>query len=816
MRQGSELFRFVNQGTDTYYQNTLPMKILKRILLGLLILIVLLFASLFFYIQSIKPDYDGSLSLDGLSAPVEVFFDDYGIPHLYANNSEDLYMAFGYQHAQERLWQMELLRRVAPGRLSEVFGPLPDVLGADRFFRTLNINASSEKSVKALRQEPDSPVLAAAEAYLRGVNAFIEDGYTPIEYTLTGLEKTPFELKDLYNVVGYMSFSFAHAHRVDPWVTAVTAKLGTEYINDLSISVDPNTTLIQNSPNTEAYAQISAQASQVVDNLPVPTWIGSNSWVIGPEKSATGKVLFANDPHIEYAQPSVWYEAHLNTPDDEIYGYFIAGMPFAFLAHNQHMALGLTMFQNDDLDLFQEQVNPDNPNQYKHNGEWKNFTERTETIKVKGAEDVVFTVKESVHGPIANGVLDNMEADPISMWWVYNALPNRMLHVAYEFNYAKNLDDGRAAASKIHAPGLNVMYGDKDGNVAWWASASLPKRPDSVNSKTILNGDGRHDPIGFLPFSANPQAENPPWHYVYSANNQPDTIDNSLYPGYYLPEDRAKRIVTMIEGKDKIDLKDMENMLVDDQSQVVTEIISELNIGGISAEGFESICLKELVNWDGKHGTDALAPVVYQAFIYRVIRGALADELGDELFDFFITTAMFKRSIAKLANNPNSVWWDDVNTEAKETREDIAEKAFREAVASIEEKLGNDITKWQWGKVHTLEHGHPIGSQAALRPYFNVGPFEVNSSVEAVNNLGFTIDGDSEYNVTFGPSTRRIVDFSDLNNSRSILPTGNSGNPFSEHYDDQAEMYVNGEFRPMLIDIDAIKALSRKLTLNPK
>lgn len=793
------------------------MKILKYILLGILVILVLVAARGYFYSLGIRPQYSGEIELASLDSPVEVFFDDYGIPHIYASSKEDMYRAFGYQHAQERLWQMELLRRLAPGRLSEVFGDVPEVIAADKFFRTLSIHPYSVASANALRAKGDTELLRAAEAYLEGVNAFIETGYTPIEYTLTGLEKSPFVLEDIFDVIGYMSFSFAHAHRIDPWVSTVLSKLDERYVQDLSIAADPNTQLLKNHPNYEAYQALSAQTSQVMESLPVPAWIGSNSWVIGPEKSATGKVLFANDPHIGFSQPAVWYEAHLNTPDHEVYGYFVAGMPFAFLAHNRNMAMGLTMFENDDLDFFVEEVNPDNPNQYRHNGEWKEFQTRTETIKIKGADDLPFEIRSSVHGPVVNQVVDGLDDEsPVSMWWVYTHLPNQMLEVAYDFNHSQNIDQARAAAAKIHAAGLNVMYGDAEGNVAWWAAARLPIRPDSANSKMLMPGNGNYDPVGYLPFSENPQAENPYWGYVYTANNQPDSIANTLYPGYYLPEDRARRIVDLIEASEKVDLAKMEAMLTDEYNPVSMELVDEMLAGIAHETPVERDAWIALTEWTGGHGTDQVGPTIYQAFIYQVMRHAMEDEIGKELFKTFTTTTAYKRSIAKLIQNETSIWWDNKSTNELETRDDILTIAFLTAIKDLESKMGSKVNEWNWGKVHTLEHAHqPMSTISSLAPYFNVGPFPASSSVESVNNLGFDMDGDSDYPVTFGPSTRRIVDFSDLNNSRSILPTGNSGNFLSPHYDDQAEMYVRGEFRPMLIDIRTIRELERKLVLNP-
>ncbi len=789
------------------------MKILKRILIVLAILLVVIFGAIYFYTQGLKPTYEGKLQIEGLKEEVEVYFDDYGIPHVYAQNQDDLYLAFGYLHAQERLWQMDLLRRIAPGRLSEFFGT--DMLEIDKFFRTLSIDQYSQKLVGQLKEDPNAPVLRASEQYLKGINQFIETGYTPIEYSLAGVEKTAFELKDIYNVIGYMSFSFAHAHKLDPWATAMLDKLGPEYMNDLDLNIDPTTTLIQNYPNAEAYLALNQKTNQILNNLPVAKWLGSNSWVVSPQKTITGNVLFANDPHIDFASPSVWYEAHLSSPDMEVYGYFVAGLPFGLLIHNQDLAMGLTMFENDDIDFYQEQVVGSSGNNYLYKNDTLTFTSRQETINVKDSDSETFAVRSSVHGPIVNDVVENLEdAAPTSMWWALTAIDNSMLEVAYQFNTAKNIADVRNAASNIHAAGLNVMYGDKAGNVACWASAKLPKRPDHVNSKLILNGDGSDDPLSYLEFSQNPQAENPPWGFVYSANNQPDTIDNGLYPGYYLPEDRGRRIVELLKDKNDVDVQFMEDMLRDDFNPASAEI-QKILLDLIEPENEGENQLYDLLkNWNGRHDLENKGPAVYQAIVNRVMQMSLEDEMEEEALAAFMTTNAYKRTVAYLIKNENSIWWDDVNTSAIEDRKTIINKAFKASLVHFIEKFGTNYSNSiAWGALHTLEHDHPFGTIPALRAYFNVGPFASPSGAEVLNNMGYAMDGDSEYPSDHGPSTRRIVDFSDIDNSRSILPTGNSGNIFSPHYKDQAEMYVRGDFRPMLMTRERIKELPRRLVL---
>ena len=350
------------------------MKVFKIILIVLVVFVLILSAGAYLFIQSHKSQYSGELTLSGLQEDVNVYFDTYGIPHIYAQNEEDAYRALGYVHAQDRLWQMELMRRIAPGRLAEISGK--DLLETDIFFRTLGINRYSKQTVQELLEKGDSPELRGSQAYLDGINQFIAKGHTPVEYLLIGLEKTPFSLLDMHNVMGYMAFSFAMAHRTDPLVSRIAAEYGTAYLNDLNIYVTPESTLIKNYTFYSEAEQIAGFTSSVMETLPVPVWIGSNSWIVGPEKSKSGSVIFANDPHIGFAQPAVWYEAHLITPAWEFYGYHLALQPFATIGHSRNIAIGLTMFENDDINFYREHTDPDHPNQYLYKNEWHDFDER--------------------------------------------------------------------------------------------------------------------------------------------------------------------------------------------------------------------------------------------------------------------------------------------------------------------------------------------------------------------------------------------------------------------------------------------------------
>jgi len=794
------------------------MRIFKKILLVFGVLIALILIGSWIYFNSLKPDYSGEIVISGIENETSVYFDDYGIPHIYAQNQYDASTALGYVHAQDRLWQMELMRRIAPGRLSEIFGK--DMLKNDRFFVSLGIEEASRKSLEKL--DKNGEVYKLATAYLNGINQFIENGPTPIEFTLIGIEKEPYQLNDIYNILGYMSFSFAMAQKTDPLLSILKDKLGDDYLKELNIEIGPNNTFIKNSKeNITDFSKMVANVNEVMEKSPIPPFIGSNSWVVSPKKSATGKVLFANDPHIAYSQPAVWYEAHIVTPDYEMYGYHLAGVPFPLLGHNRDYAYGLTMFENDDIDFYKEENHPTDSTKYKTPNGFETYKTVTKTIKVKDADDIIITVRSSRHGPIMNDALDAItQTEPIAMSWIYTQFDVEVLAALHTISRATEMKDVKKGASMIHAPGLNIMYGDAKGNVAWWATGKLYKLKPEVNRNFILNGaSGDDDSVEYLDFSENPMAENPPWNYVYSANNQPDSIANMLYPGYYLSEDRAKRIVQLLEPKNNWNKESMSTMINDVTSAVAPGLVKEfakiMDYGSFTKSEQKAIDILQL--WDGSNTVDQVAPTIYNKWIYLYLKNTFEDEMGTELFTQFLATHLSKRTIAEQIEKENSIWWDHVTTKNKtETKKEILSKSLAEAVASLEKQLGSDKKDWNWGKVHTLAHEHPLGKVAALKNYFNVGPFPINGAREVINNRGFDYTDTGLYKVNAGPSTRRIIDFSDVENSISIVPTGQSGNPFSKHYKDQAEMYNKGEFRKMKMNEEEIKRISTKLTISPK
>ena len=793
------------------------MRVVKKIALFLFLFLIVLVLALVGYAFYTKPKYDGELALKNIEKTTTVYFDDFGVPHIYANSQKDAMVALGYVHAQDRLWQMELMRRIAPGRLSEIFGSV--ALQNDMFFAGLGIEEASEIAIAKLDKNGKDYQLAMA--YLDGINQYLEEGKTPIEFYLVGVKKEKFTLKDVYNIFGYMSFSFAMAQKTDPLLTDIRDQLGPEYLKDFGLDGSLGTTRIKNSKEKiKEYSAIAKSVTALLDQSPIPPFIGSNSWVIAPPKTEKGKVIFANDPHIGFSQPATWYEAHIVTPDFELYGYYLAGTPYPLLGHNRKYAYGLTMFENDDLDLYKEENKADDANSYLSPKGYVNYQIRNKTIQVKDSSAVNLKVKISRHGPIVNDLIKGLNTkQPVALSWIYTQQPIQILDAVYRLSHAQNISDFQKGVALIAAPGLNVMYGDAKGNVAWWATGKLYKHQLGVNPNFILNGaSGKEDIAEYLDFSKNPSAINPSWNYVYSANNQPEAVDGFLYPGYYLPEDRAKRITTLLEAKQKWNKQAVSQMIVDNTSSTVTETLKVM-LASIASESLsenQKQAFTILKDWKGDSNLNQVAPTIYNKWLYLYLKNTFEDELGNDKFEQFLGTHIGKQVATKLIANPNSIWWDDTTTKGtKETQAFIFKKSYKEAIAALEKQLGATVASWTWNKVHTVEHQHPLGKVSALKPIFNVGPFEITGTNEVINNLMFGLNASGNYKVTGGPSTRRVIDFSDVENSWSIIPTGQSGNPLSAHYADQTQMYNEGKFRKMKMNKAEIVTTSTKLIFNP-
>jgi penicillin G amidase len=454
------------------------------------------------------------------------------------------------------------------------------------------------------------------------------------------------------------------------------------------------------------------------------------------------------------------------------------------------------------------------------------MTQREEVIRVKNAQDIPLSVKKTRHGYLVNNVIPTLKSEnqPIALWWTYYQQSDKILNAFYDMSHAKDYQDAAKAAAKIHSPGLNVMWGDAKGNIAWWAAGLLPIRPENVRPYMILDGTNGKDEIeGWLPFEQNPHSVNPASGFVYSANNQPEKVGkNPFVSGYYVSEDRAKRILQLL-NTDKKDWTSAEiaAMTNDDTQPVIYDVVQTILpiLEKSATTEAEKNALQTLRNWKGTHGLKDIAPTIFYRWMYHFYTKTFKDEIGPAMMTNFLKSHTLKRSFLNIVKNDASLWWDNLSTkDQKETRTGIIQHSFSQTVLDIEAQLGKDQSQWQWEKVHTIEHKHPLGANIpVLGKYFNVGPFPVPGGKETLNNLDFPLDSTGFYKVAYGPALRRVFDFSDPNNAMSINPTGQSGSVNSPFYQDQALMFSQGKLRHEWTkreDIEKVK--TGRLVFNPE
>lgn len=787
---------------------------MKRSLTALALLIVVLASGAGWYLYSKQPSRQGMVELQHLQGSVTVRYDERGIPHIRADNETDLYRALGYVHAQDRLFQMEVLRRLARGELAEVLGP--KLLDTDKLMRSLRIRERAETYLANLDKQ--SPSFIAMQAYLDGINQYQDSHAKPVEFEVLGIPKRPFTAQDTISIAGYMAYSFAAAFRTEPLLTFVRDQLGPQYLNIFDLDWQPKgvlngtgTTLASADwKDLNALARLSEQA--LADNG-LPQFEGSNAWVVAGSRTQSGKPLLAGDPHIRFSAPSVWYEAQLSAPGFELYGHYQALMPFASLGMNHDFGWSITMFQNDDLDLIAEKVNPDNPNQVWYRGKWVDMTTSEQQIAVKGQAPVTLVLRQSPHGPIVNDALGSgVGKTPIAMWWAFLESQNPILEGFYQLNRADTLAKARGAAAKIQAPGLNVVWANAKGDIGWWAAAQLPKRPAGVRPWFILDGStAEADKDGFYPFSANPQEENPARGYIVSANFQPVSPTGMEIPGYYNLADRGQQLNRQLSDKAiKWDLENSQKLQLGTTTAYGPRLLAPLLpvLREVVSDPAELKLVEQLAQWKGDYPIDSTSATLFNQFLFNLTDATMRDELGNDFFETLLSTRVIDAALPRLAASADSPWWDNRSTLGKETRADTVKAAWQASLAHLKSTLGADASQWQWGSAHTLTHGHPLGQQKPLDLFFNVGPFAAPGSHEVPNNLSAKI-GPAPWPVTYGPSTRRLIDFADPAHSLTINPVGQSGVLFDSHYDDQAEAYVEGMYFQAHLNEEEVTANTR-------
>jgi penicillin amidase len=771
---------------------------LKRFALALLALVVVAVAVVYIYLRRTVPDYDGELAVAGIKAPVEILRDSYGMPHVYAASETDAAFGLGYAMAQDRLFQMDMIRRVIRGRMAEVLGA--ELVPMDKLFRTV----TAPMTVDALYARLDPELQQLLVAYTAGVNAFLKTRRSalPLEFTLAGYEPEPWRPADCMASYYLMAWQLTSSFETELLHHLIAAKLGQERAADLYPQYPKGYPAIL--PEGEATLRF-LEAAGLAREVLGPVGDGnSNNWVVAGSKSKTGKPLLANDPHLALPAPGIWYEAHLVTPNANVTGVVIPGAPAVAIGTNGHVAWGYTNTMLDDADYYLERVNPRDPNQVEYLGQWETMKVSNEVIKVKGKPDVVYRLRRTRHGPVIDEVNDFDEpgGHVLAMRWVARERFGAV-KALYLFNGARSIDDIERAMEHFKCPGQNVVYADRQGNIGFWTGAGIPRREGFSGAHLLPGWDGKHEWNGYVPTAQQPHLRNPAQGWIASANNKhvadgyPYTISNN-----YVGPDRYLRIREMLTAKRKLGVDDFVRMQGDTLMPLAREWVPLIGraLQRQALSPVEREAARRLAAWDFRARADAVGPSIFHAVLDEMVRDVLRPRLGERLYARYIKTGFITRNaLREIVGQEKRAWLDDPKTPAREGAADLFRRSFRAAVRRLVTWRGEDADNWRWGDLHRLTLYHPIGKKSALLGrLLNIGPVGIGGSYITVNAQGHRVAG--AWEVGWGVSTRFIFDLGDLNRSLRVLPAGVSGNFMSPHYDDQFDLWRKVEYRPLVLD----------------
>ena len=781
------------------------MKVVKWVIGILLVLLLLIFAGVYAYLRSTLPDYEGGISVSGITQPVEIIRDAYGMPHIYAQTDQDAYFVLGYCMAQDRLFHMDLMRRAGRGKLAEVLGK--DLVSVDRFFRTITAGKSCEDIAAAY----DPATRLAAEAYADGVNYFINHhkGPLPIEFTLLGYTPEPWQPSDGAAVHYVMAVDLNIAFGVEMLHAAVIEKVGEKMAQEIFPDyVDGYPTIIPEGSTALEFIKTLNLAREVLGS---EGGGASNSWVVAGNKSATGRPLLANDPHLGLGVPGIWYEAHLVSPSMNVSGAVLPGIPFVIIGANEHVAWGFTNVMADDTDFYIEKINLANPDQYEFMGRWEEMQVKEEVIRVKDSDDVNLKVRLTRHGPIIDEVNHYREPKNTAIAMRWTAYETLQASPFLELNTAKNVDDIEKAAANFKCPGQNWVYADDRGNIGYWAAVAIPIRDGFSGALPVPGWDGKHEWKGYVPVGRQPHFRNPVRGWIATANNK-HVGDDYPYPisHYYAMPDRIVRIQELLKAKEKFDARDFAEMQADFFMVLAREWVpmmrASFSLSGKPFSENEKKAIGFLKNWNFVAGSQDIAPTVFHATINAMVKNTFKKRLGEDLYGQYIKNFYLAfNAMRNLIAVGRSQWFDDPDTAENEGINEIISKSFKEAVGYLNEKMGSNVDDWKWGRLHTLTLYHPFGKKSSLMGYFmNIGPYPMGGSLATVNPQPYKLS--EPWEVYHGASLRYIIDFANRKNSRRVIPAGISGNFMSRHYDDQAELWRSGKYRPFVLDRQSIDA----------
>ncbi|WP_264185963.1 penicillin acylase family protein [Rossellomorea aquimaris] len=748
------------------------------LLLGLLIFVN-------YYIDRSLPVTSGTISLNGLSDVVEVVRDKDGVPHIQAQNDKDLYMAQGYVQAQDRLFQMDLSRRQASGRLSEVVGE--KAVDRDKFFRTFGLRRAAEVSFTAYPDEAKQLL----EWYADGVNAYMEEaadkGRLPVEFTLLGYKPEEWTPIDSLTIGKYMAFDLGGHWQGQAFRYWALENLPKEKAYDLFPSYPDGAPTILSDIGESQVDLEKSFASAVIP----PEFNGSNNWVVSGEKTENGKPLLADDPHLSLGTPSIWYQMHLESPDVNVSGVIFAGIPGIILGHNEQIAWGVTNTGPDVQDLYIEKRNEEDPDLFLYDGKWEKATIVQEPIKVKDSETIPYTVTITRHGPVISEFAHQQESGQVmAMRWT--ALdPSLELSAIININRANNWAEFEEALKDFHVPTQNFVFASKDGTIAYKANGKIPIRKKGDGLLPVPGWDPDYEWQGFIPFDELPKVINPEAGFLATANNKVVTDDYPYHISHHWAQPyRYMRISEYLKDKNKLTLKDMENLQMDQKNlharEFVPMLTGDLDKGTMTAE--QSDALEILNSWNYLDDKDSAAPLIFHQWMNEISTGLFQKEVPEEMMKLFEgRQSVVDELIRKAHAGKESKWFED-----RGGYESFVAASLTKALGELEEAYGTSMDGWEWGMYHKVYFEHPLSSASPiLEKFLNAKePIPVGGSRVTVEAASYNDEGI----VNHGASWRFVIDTADMDNGYHIVGPGQAGHYKSEWYQNQIDAWVKGEY----------------------
>ncbi len=807
--------------------------LIKGLIAVVLVLASTLVIGLYVARSNSLPQTTGTLQARGLQAEVEVIRDQDAVAHIYAKSPGDAAFALGYVHAQDRLWQMQMQRHIAAGRVAELVGPA--ALETDKFLRTLGV----ARRAKAALAEFDQETIQTLQRYADGVNAYLDTGKSAPEFWILRLPAPErWKLEDSVGWSIMMAWDLGGNWNQEILRLRLASVMDKAAIDSILLPY-PGDAPLQTADYASMYRSIglarpqgTAAAPLKLVGAPPPSGdrdVGSNNWVVAGERTASGKPLLANDPHLGFATPALWYLAHLNAPGLDVIGGTLPGLPTVILGRNQHIAWGFTNTGPDVQDLYLERVNPANPEQYQTPNGFVPFETRTEILKVKGAKDVSMTVRETRHGPViseasipAAKAMTGQTQYVLAFRWTALLPGDLTAQAGLKMNRAASLDEFKLALRDFHSPQQNIVFADTQGSIGMISAGRVPIRKpenDFKGQAPAPGWDARYDWAGYLPFEALPRKETNDRGWIASANEKivPQDYPHQIGVDWALPY-RAQRIDQLLDAQTRHTPETFAAIHTDDLSLAMLELKPLLTALKPDPASREKVAIDMIAAWDGRMAPDKPEPAIMAAWWRELMREVFKDEMQSLWPDIWNPNNFHQPLVAALkGQSPQTVFCDKRGTSQIESCDTVAIEALGRALKEISERAGSDMRTWQWGKLHAVQAEHRPFGKKALTAYFFDTVIPVGGDRFTVNQTANLVRDEARpFAAIHGASYRAIYDMANPDGGSFIQSSGQSGNLLSPRYGDYARLWGQGRRVPMRLSRAAVDAAtSERLMLRP-